>query len=411
MTISARPSWPSCSARRRRPTSRRRSSSRRSRRPWSSPAPGRARPRRWPPGWSGWSPTGWCAPDAGARADLHPQGGGRAGRAHPPPACPVAARSSSATAHDDARLLAELLAGEPTVLTYAAYAGRLVAEHALRLGAESRVRGCSRRRCAGSWPTRSCAVRRRAARRHRGAGVRDPARCLGLADQLADHLVAPDEVDGFCATALAEWDRLPSGSARSATPKATGGYVKAQRDRLALLPLVRAFAAAKDELGGVDFADQMALAARSREVPRSRSRAGAVLGGAARRVPGHRARSGRDAGGSVRRRASRSPRSAIRSSRSTAGAAPAPATSAGSRRCSRTPTDRPAIVFPLATSWRNDERSWPRPTSSHAAVTATERAASRAAGPSRRRARAGFVATMHADCRGRGALACRRLRR
>ena len=32
--------------------------------------------------------------------------------------------------------LAELLAGEPTVLTYAAYAGRLVAEHAMRLGAE-----------------------------------------------------------------------------------------------------------------------------------------------------------------------------------------------------------------------------------------------------------------------------------
>ena len=52
------------------------------------------------------------------------------------------------------RHLARLLAGEPTVLTYAAYAGRLVAEHALRLGREPSP-GCSRRRCDGSWPTRS----------------------------------------------------------------------------------------------------------------------------------------------------------------------------------------------------------------------------------------------------------------
>jgi DNA helicase-2/ATP-dependent DNA helicase PcrA len=36
--------------------------------------------------------------------------------------------------------LAELLAGEPTVLTYAAYAGRLVAEHAMRVGAEPDAR-------------------------------------------------------------------------------------------------------------------------------------------------------------------------------------------------------------------------------------------------------------------------------
>ena len=46
----------------RRPPSRRRSSSRRSRRPSSSPAPGRARPRRWPRGSCGWSPTGWSVP-------------------------------------------------------------------------------------------------------------------------------------------------------------------------------------------------------------------------------------------------------------------------------------------------------------------------------------------------------------
>src|SRR4051812_32839221 len=36
--------------------------------------------------------------------------------------------------------LAQLLAGEPTVLTYAAYAGRLVAEHAMRVGVEPDAR-------------------------------------------------------------------------------------------------------------------------------------------------------------------------------------------------------------------------------------------------------------------------------
>ena len=47
--------------------------------------PGWARARRWRPGSSGWWPTAWSARPR-ARPDLHPQGGGRAGRAGPLPA-------------------------------------------------------------------------------------------------------------------------------------------------------------------------------------------------------------------------------------------------------------------------------------------------------------------------------------
>ena len=184
------------------------------------------------------------------------------------------------TAHDDTGYLAQLLAGEPTVLTYSAYAGRLVGEHALRLGREPSPRLLSQ---AVRWQLADSVVRRYGGELpvDIGALASVTQYVLGLADQLADHLVTPDDVVGFASTALADWDRLPSGSARSATPKATAGYVKAQRDRLALVPLVRAFESAKRELGGVDYGDQMALAAALAEVPdvaiAERSRYSAVL--------------------------------------------------------------------------------------------------------------------------------------
>jgi DNA helicase II / ATP-dependent DNA helicase PcrA len=184
------------------------------------------------------------------------------------------------TAHDDTGYLAQLLAGEPTVLTYSAYAGRLVGDHALRLGREPSPRLLSQ---AVRWQLADSVVRRYGGELpvDIGALASVTQYVLGLADQLADHLVTPDDVVGFASTALTDWDRLPSGSARSATPKATAGYVKAQRDRLALVPLVRAFESAKHELGGVDYGDQMALAAALAEVPdvaiAERSRYSAVL--------------------------------------------------------------------------------------------------------------------------------------
>jgi DNA helicase-2/ATP-dependent DNA helicase PcrA len=184
------------------------------------------------------------------------------------------------TEHDDTGYLARLLAGEPTVLTYAAYAGRLVGEHALRLGREPSPRLLSQ---AVRWQLADSVVRRYGGDLpvDIGALASVTQYVLSLTDQLADHLATPDDAADFAMAALADWDRLPSGSARSATPKATAGYVKAHRDRLALIPVVRAFESAKGEWGGVDYGDQMSLAAALAQVPdvtlAERSRYAAVL--------------------------------------------------------------------------------------------------------------------------------------
>lgn len=277
------------------------------------------------------------------------------------------------TARDDTGYLAALLAGEPTVLTYSAYAGRLVGEHALRLGQEPSPRLLSQ---AVRWQLADSVVRRYGGELpvDIGALASVTQYVLGLADQLADHLVTPEGVVEFASTALADWDGLPWGSARSATPKATAGYVKTQRDRLALVPLVRAFEMAKRELGGVDYGDQMALAAALAGLPdvavAERSRYAAVLldeyqdtGHAQVTLlsglfgRGHPVTAVGD------------PHQSIYGWRGAA---------AGNmgRFASTFPhaDGSPAIEFPLATSWRNDEQILAAANVIARGVTATQRA-------------------------------------
>ena len=277
------------------------------------------------------------------------------------------------TARDDTGYLAALLAGEPTVLTYSAYAGRLVGEHALRLGQEPSPRLLSQ---AVRWQLADSVVRRYGGELpvDIGALASVTQYVLGLADQLADHLVTPEDVVEFASTALADWDGLSWGSARSATPKATAGYVKTQRDRLALVPLVRAFERAKRELGGVDYGDQMALAAALAELSdvavAERSRYAAVLldeyqdtGHAQVTLlsglfgRGHPVTAVGD------------PHQSIYGWRGAA---------AGNmgRFASTFPhaDGSPAIEFPLATSWRNDERILAAANVIARGVTATRRA-------------------------------------
>ncbi|WAX56173.1 ATP-dependent helicase [Jatrophihabitans cynanchi] len=182
---------------------------------------------------------------------------------------------------DDEDYLALLRAGEPTVSTYAAYAGRLVAEHALRLGAEPDARLLS--------PAVAWQLADRVMRRHREPLPRDigaPSSVvdyvLAMAGQFADHLVRPDDVEAFCVEVIARFDALPPGKGiRSERPGSTADLLRAIEHRLALLPLVRAFAAAKAELPGVDFGDQMWLAAELAQLEEvraiERARFGAVL--------------------------------------------------------------------------------------------------------------------------------------
>ena len=277
----------------------------------------------------------------------------------------------------------QLLAGEPTVLTYSAYAGRLVGEHALRLGREPSPRLLSQ---AVRWQLADSVVRRYGGELpvDIGALASVTQYVLGLADQLADHLAYSRR-----RRRRSLLRRSPTGTAcrrdpaRSATPKATAGYVKAQRDRLALLPLVRAFESAKQSSsGGVDYGDQMALAAALAQVPdvavAERSR---YCGGAARRVSGHRARSGHAAGGSVRPGAS---------GHGGRRSAPVDLRLAGRRRGEH----RPVRVDVPARRWRRrrpcsrwppagatTSESWPQRTSSHAACRRRPARRSQAAGP------------------------------
>jgi len=169
-------------------------------------------------------------------------------------------------APDDVERIALLQAGEPTVLTYAAYAGRLVGEQALRVGAEPDARLLS---AALLWQLSDTVVRG-----WRGALPEFRAISslvhwvIAMAGQFADHLASPADVERFCDDALTTFFALPIGKgARSQTPTGTVEYVDALRQRRALVPLVREFQAVKRRMGVVDFGDQMRLAAELAALP------------------------------------------------------------------------------------------------------------------------------------------------
>ncbi|HEX3337477.1 MAG TPA: UvrD-helicase domain-containing protein [Jatrophihabitans sp.] len=161
-------------------------------------------------------------------------------------------------APDDLDHLTLLRAAEPTVSTYAAYAGRLVSEQALRLGAEPDARLMSQ---AVSWQLADRVMRRHAEALPDDIGAPSSIvkYVLQMANQFADHLVDVADVEGFCAD-LVKWaDALPGKRTKTGQ---VADLMKALRHRQALLPLVREFAEAKAAMSAVDFGDQMQLAAR-----------------------------------------------------------------------------------------------------------------------------------------------------
>nr|WP_239521838.1 ATP-dependent DNA helicase [Geodermatophilus sabuli] len=151
--------------------------------------------------------------------------------------------------------------GAPTVATYHGYAAALVAEHGLRIGVEP------------------------------GAGVLGPAMCWGQATQVVSAytgdmddvplslLTTVEDVLALAAE-MGEHDVTPAAlrawTARfeaqitgcADAPKKRGPYkdvldvLARQRARVALLPLVEAFEARKRVMGAIDYADQVASAAR-----------------------------------------------------------------------------------------------------------------------------------------------------
>ena len=166
---------------------------------------------------------------------------------------------------DDHARLAELMAGEPSVSTYAAYAGRLVGEHAIRVGAEPNPRLLSE---AVRWQLSDAVVRRFTGPLPANIGALSSVvqYVMRLADQLADHLVTAEEVERFCDELLTDWAAVPDApGARSSTPGDTKKFITTTEHRRELMELVRDFARAKG--AAVDFGDQMSLAARVSGVP------------------------------------------------------------------------------------------------------------------------------------------------
>jgi DNA helicase II / ATP-dependent DNA helicase PcrA len=146
-------------------------------------------------------------------------------------------------------------AGEPTVATYHAYAGRLISEHGLRLGVEPDSRllaDASRFQLAGL-----------ACERHPGA-LREVSThlpttltsVLALDAEMSEHLVSPEHVRAFDEELRAELAAAPRQTQLVTRALATA------RKRDELVDLVQAYRALKAERGAMDFSDQMAVGAR-----------------------------------------------------------------------------------------------------------------------------------------------------
>ena len=229
-----------------------------------------------------------------AAAELGRPGARPAGRA-----APGRARLAGATADDD-----EAWQGDPVIATYHAYAGRLVADHALREALEPSLRlitpggrlaarGAGGGRATTARWTRSAGPRPRSPRRSSTCPASWPSTCA----------------------ARPTWSRWGSGWPRGprhcrcpgpgGCRRRCGRSCECQRVREQLLPLVAAYAAAKAAREVMDYGDQMALAARiaDRASRGRRGRAGPVPGGAAGRVPGHQPCPAGAAARPVRRRA------------------------------------------------------------------------------------------------------------
>jgi DNA helicase-2/ATP-dependent DNA helicase PcrA len=156
---------------------------------------------------------------------------------------------------------AEVLGGTPTVSTYHSYAGRLVREHALRLGVEPESRLLSE---AAAWQFAAEVVER-----HDGPMDDVPFAAstiinavVDLAGEMAEHLLVPADLARLIDRFEARVGGLPKGASRARTlPKVVAEAMAVLKARRQVLPLVDGYLELKRSRDALDFADQMALAA------------------------------------------------------------------------------------------------------------------------------------------------------
>jgi DNA helicase-2/ATP-dependent DNA helicase PcrA len=170
-------------------------------------------------------------------------------------AAELAARVRDALARLSREAGTDLLSdGEPTVSTYHAFAGQLVAEHGLRLGIEPDLRLVSdasrfqrAARVVGSHRASIASLST-----HLPTVITD---VIALDGQLSDHLVQTDEVRAMHSRLRGELASIPS------SPR-TRSALEAAAKRDELLDLVDRYQDAKAADGVCDFADTMAWGAR-----------------------------------------------------------------------------------------------------------------------------------------------------
>ncbi|HWJ51827.1 MAG TPA: UvrD-helicase domain-containing protein, partial [Propionibacteriaceae bacterium] len=151
--------------------------------------------------------------------------------------------------------------GEQLIMTYDAFAARLVAEHGLRLGFEAdptMLTGATRYRLAAR-VVKAAAGPFEFISRLRPATVTE--RVLRLDADLQQHLVDPTELDKHTRDLLVALESAPRNNRGRTYADVARAMVVAQ-ERLELASLVQEYQALKLRLGLVEFADQMAIAAR-----------------------------------------------------------------------------------------------------------------------------------------------------
>lgn len=163
----------------------------------------------------------------------------------------------------DARAGSPALGQLPVVSTYHSYAGRIVREHGARLGVEADSRLLTE---AAAWQFAHVAVTA-----HDGpmegvvkAESTVTTAVIDLSGEMAEHLVDVPALEAHLADVTGALESLVKGegSRRRGLPTEIRTVVEQLTERRAILPLLTAYAALKRERSAMDFADQMALAAR-----------------------------------------------------------------------------------------------------------------------------------------------------
>jgi DNA helicase-2/ATP-dependent DNA helicase PcrA len=156
---------------------------------------------------------------------------------------------------------AAALGGTATVATYHSYAGRLVREHALRLGFEPDSRLLSE---AAAWQYAAEVVARYDGDMSEMGNAEPTAigAVVDLAGELAEHLLDPADVAAEIDRVVDAIDATPLGPRSRGLPPELATMRTTLRARRALLPIVEQFAALKRSRDAMDFADHVAIAAR-----------------------------------------------------------------------------------------------------------------------------------------------------